>query len=359
MTVPGVLSEAAPRPYPRRVRVLVVDDSATMRRLIRLALSADQRLQVVAEAADADAAEQAIMTARPDVLTLDVEMPGMSGLEFLGRLMRQSPRPVVMVSAETQRGSAAALEALSIGAVDCIGKPAGGLGRQGFAALADLLVAAAGANLRRLAVVPPAVDAPPSRAFVWNGRHVLIGSSTGGVDALERLLGGFPVNCPPTVITQHMPAAFLAGFAARLNARIAPRLELATEGAVLRQGCVYLAPGGDHHLMLRQGANPSCTLVQAEKRNGHRPSVDMLFESAAPFGDRCIAALLTGMGRDGATGMLALRNAGARTVAQDRASAVIWGMPRIAAEIGAAQMVLPLDRIAPEILAMASRNPAR
>jgi two-component system chemotaxis response regulator CheB len=329
------------------IRVLIVDDSATIRRLIRARVSADPRLIVVGEACDPIDARAKIKALNPDVLTLDVEMPHMSGLEFLEKLMRLRPMPVVMVSTLTQRGSNAALDALALGAVDCIGKPVHQMPDDSFANLTDTLVAAAGARLKVSGARAPVLR--PS-GYRWNGRYVLIGASTGGVDALETLLAGFPENCPPTLITQHMPASFLASFAARLAQRIAPRIRLAETGAPLVQGQVYLAPGGDFHLTLAQGAPPLCVLDNSEKVNGHKPSVEVMFNSARPLADRVVCALLTGMGRDGATAMAGLRRAGARCLAQDEASSVVFGMPRVALEIGAAEAAVPLQQMASRIL---------
>ncbi len=334
-------------------RVLIVDDSATIRSLIRRRLDRDPRIAVVGEASDPYDAREKIKSLRPDVLTLDVEMPRMNGLEFLERLMRLRPMPVVMISTETHRGSAAAIEALALGAIECIGKPAADRLPEGFQNIAELLIVAARARVREPG--PRPVAAPPED-FCWNGRFVLIGSSTGGVDALETVLKGFPKACPPTLITQHMPAGFLASFAQRLGPRIAPRIALASDGAPLLPGQVYLAPGGEAHLTVTPGDPPRCRLWHGEKRSGHRPSVDVLFESARPIAARSIAVILTGMGRDGAEGMAVLRAGGARTFAQDEASSVVYGMPRVALESGAAERAVPLARIAAELLALAGRD---
>lgn len=338
----------------RPIRVLIVDDSATIRQLIRLRLSADPRLLVVGEAGDAFAAREKIKQLNPDVLTLDVEMPGMTGLDFLERLMRLRPMPVIMVSSETQRGSQAALEALSLGAVDCIGKPTGPAAGDSFAALPELLCMAAKARVQPAGTVQAALPPPPSN-FRWNGRYVLIGSSTGGVDALETLLSGFPADCPPTLITQHMPPSFLSSFATRLDQRISPHLSLATDGAKLEPGRIYLAPGGETHLTIVAGANPVCRLVAAEKRSGHRPSVDVLFGSAVPIASRVVAVMLTGMGRDGADEMLNLRRGGARCLSQDEASCVVFGMPRASLENGASEAAIPLRALAGRILDCAGK----
>lgn len=332
----------------RPVRVLVVDDSPTMRRLLRLALYHPQ-IEIVGEAGDAYEARDKIRTLNPDVMTLDVEMPGMSGLQFLEQVMRTRPMPVIMVSSETHKGNTAAVEALSRGAFDCIGKPQGAFSAQALGSLADLVITAASANLRPRTIVQK--PAPPAHSrYFWNGTYVLIGSSTGGVEALEQVLSHYPDNGPPTVITQHMPASFLASFAQRLNERFAPTIALATEGAALRPGHVYIAPGGETHLRLDIAMLPRCSLVEGPKQSGHRPSVDVLFHSAVPLARKALAIMLTGMGRDGADGMLALRQSGARTFAQDEASSVVFGMPRMALENGAAEAALPLSDIGPQIL---------
>ncbi|MDO5530093.1 MAG: chemotaxis-specific protein-glutamate methyltransferase CheB [Paracoccus sp. (in: a-proteobacteria)] len=342
----------------RPVRLLIVDDSATIRRLIRLRLSADPRIEVVGEAADAAEAEMLIARLRPDVLTLDVEMPGKSGLQFLAELMVSNPLPVVMLSSETQRGSAAAIEALSLGAVECLGKPQGLGGTEGFAELPGMIRAAAQARVgtsRRQA----GTGAAASR-FEWNGRIVLVGSSTGGVEALELLLSQMPENCPPILITQHMPESFLASFVQRLNARFAPRITLAGPRDVIEQGRVYIAPGGETHLgMAGPVARPRCDLIVGEKVSNHRPSVDVMFGSARSYAANCVAVMLTGMGHDGAAAMVDLRRAGALCLAQDQASSVVWGMPRAAYEQGGVDRLIALDRMAAEILEVTGKGAAR
>lgn len=328
-------------------RVVIVDDSVSMRRLIARNLLTDGRFKIVGEAADPFMARDIIRDTRPDVLTLDVEMPRMDGLTFLEKIMRLRPMPVVMLSSETHRGSAAAIEALALGAIDCIGKPRLGE-QQSFDDLAERVFVAASAHLPshgRTRIVPP------SERFQWNGRIVLIGASTGGVDALERVLGGMPSNCPPILVAQHMPEAFLASFSERLSKRIAPDINLAVDGEDIGQGQVRLAPGGDNHLILSaEPTRVTCRLQLGEKCNGHRPSVDVLFRSGIPIGSRILPVLLTGMGRDGAAGMLELRRAGARTIAQDKESCVVHGMPRVANELGAVSQTVSLDKIAAAIL---------
>ncbi|MFN0116060.1 MAG: chemotaxis response regulator protein-glutamate methylesterase [Paracoccaceae bacterium] len=337
-----------------RSRVLIVDDSSTIRRLLRDRLSADPRLEVVGEAADPIEARAMIKALSPDVLTLDVEMPTMNGLDFLEKLMRLRPMPVVMISTETHRGSASAIEALALGAVDCVGKP-NSTGLPGETVdLADIVVQAARARVRPGGASPRIT---PPADFSWGGKIVLIGSSTGGVEAIETVLSGFPANCPPTLIAQHMPEAFLASFAERLAARMRPKVRLARDGEPLAQGHVFLAPGGDVHLEVRTSVSPECRLSRGEKRNGHRPSVDVLFGSAVPLAERTVAVILTGMGRDGAQELATLRAAGARTIAQDAATSVVYGMPRAALDLGGVESELPLHDIGRRILALASQHP--
>jgi two-component system chemotaxis response regulator CheB len=338
------------------IRVLIIDDSATMRALIRATLSRDPQIQIVGEAADPLEARQAIKALNPDVLTLDVEMPNMSGLDFLERIMRLRPMPVVMVSTLTSRGAEAALNALELGAVDCVAKPVTA-GPNAFDALAEKVKAAAGAKVRPLLAVSPAM-APAT--YTPSGRIVAIGSSTGGVEALIAVLSAFPENCPPTVITQHMPATFTRSFAERLDRMTAPKVTEAKDGDVLSPGRVYLAPGGTTHLEVTGSATLRCRLVQADLVNGHRPSVDVLFNSVAKAAkDAAIGIILTGMGRDGAAGLLAMRNAGAATIGQNEATCVVYGMPKAALELGAVQRQLPLDRIGGGILASASASLGR
>ncbi len=338
------------------IRVLVVDDSTTMRRLICMRLRSDPRIEVVGEASDAAEAKVAINTLSPHVLTLDVEMPGQSGLDFLRELMRIRPMPVIMVSSETQRGSAAAVEALSRGAIECVGKPRGGESGNAFADLPALVIAASTADLRKRGAAPTGPTAAASRPFNWNNKIVLIGSSTGGVDALETVIAGLPQNCPPVLITQHMPPSFLASFAQRMNARYAPNVILAEHNAPVSQGTIQLAPGGDYHLAVMPGLRPRVALIASDKVSSHRPSVDVLFDSALPMAERIVAAILTGMGVDGAQGMLNLRRAGAICMAQDEASSVVWGMPRIAWQNGGAEKLVPLNNIAIEILGATERG---
>lgn len=333
----------------KSVRVLVVDDSPTMRNLISATLSADPELEVVGSAADALQAREAIKALSPDVITLDVEMPNMNGLDFLEKIMRLRPMPVVMVSTLTQAGANVSLSALELGAVDCVGKPTSGFSaREAFAELAEKVKMAARARVR--GATPR--SASGGRADYKPGRRVVaIGASTGGVEALLTVLSSFPKNCPPTVITQHMPATFTPSFAARLDRQCAASVCEAFDGAPLEAGHIYLAPGGVAHLEVTGSGAYRCRLREGEKVEGHRPSVDVLFHSLARYvGAEGVGVILTGMGRDGAQGLKAMRSAGARTIGQDAATCVVHGMPRAAAEIGAIERELPLGAIGAAIL---------
>jgi len=257
--------------------------------------------------------------------------------------------PVIMVSTLTHHGANATLAALEIGAFDCVGKPSPGDIRP-FMDLAEKVKAAARSGLRRK-VSPPPPAVRPSTDYRVGRKVVAIGSSTGGVEALITVLQNFPKNCPPTVITQHMPSTFTKSFAERLNRLCAPVVEEATDGARLEIGKIYVAPGGERHLEIVNPSAPSCRLVEREPVNGHRPSVDILFESVAALAGRnAIGVILTGMGRDGASGLLTMRRAGARTIGQNEKTCVVYGMPRVAQEIGAVEQQLPLGAIGEEIL---------
>jgi two-component system chemotaxis response regulator CheB len=332
------------------IRALIVDDSATMRSLICGILSRDPEIEVVGQAADPIEARAAIKALNPDVITLDVEMPNMNGLEFLEKLMRLRPMPVVMVSTLTVRGAEASLNALELGAVDCVGKPSTA-GADAFDVLAARVKAAATARVRPLRTPParaPGAHGDEGADYAPDASLIAIGSSTGGVEALMQIVGALPANCPPTVITQHMPATFTRSFAERLNRASRAEVSEAVDGAPLAIGKVYLAPGGEAHLTV---SGSRCRVAPGETVNGHRPSVDVLFRSVAKaVGAKATAAILTGMGRDGAQGLLAIREAGGRTLGQNEATSVVYGMPKAAFEIGAVERQLPLEKIAPEIL---------
>lgn len=338
------------------IRVLVVDDSRSMRQLISLVLRGADDIEVVGEAADPVEARAAIKALDPDVITLDVEMPKMNGLDFLEKLMRLRPTPVIMVSNLTKAGGEATIRALGLGAVDCIAKPQLGVDSP-FETLIEKVRVAVTAHVTPLRGDVALTETRARTDYAGpdyrpDGRIVAIGSSTGGVEALTTLLGSFPSNCPPTVIAQHMPPLFTKSFAERLNRICAPTVSEAVEGAPLLPGHVYIAPGSvSHHLEVAGKGRWRCQLRAGEAVSGHCPSVDVLFESVANVvGSSAIGVILTGMGRDGAAGLLAMQAAGARTIGQD-ASALIYGMPRVAYEMGAVQKQLSLARIGPEIIA--------
>ena len=332
-------------------RVLVVDDSPTMRGLITAVLNQDPDVSVIGQAGDAMEARAAIKQLNPDVVTLDIEMPNMNGLEFLEKIMKLRPMPVIMVSTMTHRGAEATLAALEIGAFDCVAKPQPGEVRP-FGELAEKVKAAARSQHRHHSApqIQPVATAPAAD-FRVGRKIVAIGSSTGGVEALIAVLQKFPRNCPPTVITQHMPPTFTKSFAERLNRLCAPVVEEATDGARLEIGKIYLAPGGERHLQVSNASAPCCRLVERAPVNGHRPSVDVLFDSVAELAGRnAVGVILTGMGRDGASGLLKMRHAGARTIGQNEKTCVVYGMPRVAYELGAVEHQLPLTSIGEEIL---------
>ncbi len=336
------------------IRVLVVDDSATMRGLISLALRRDPEIEVVGTASNPLAARDAIKAHNPDVITLDVEMPGMNGLDFLEKIVRLRPTPVIMVSNLTGQGTETAIEAMQIGAVDCIAKPGPG-DAQPFSELPRMVKAAAGVRVRSRPTLSGETMAREQRRPLYesDGRVVAIGSSTGGVEALSTYIAQLPANCPPTLIVQHMPPDFTASLAARLDRLNAPKVVEASDGAPVEAGCVYIAPGGPKHLEVDGSTALRCRLRAGDPVNGHSPSVDVLFNSLARVTKSdAIGVILTGMGRDGAQGLMAMRQAGAKTIGQDEASSLIYGMPRAAFEIGAVERQLPLDRIANPVLVM-------
>ncbi|MEM7523389.1 MAG: chemotaxis response regulator protein-glutamate methylesterase [Pseudomonadota bacterium] len=336
------------------VRVLVVDDSPVMRRLLTSVLEADGSIEVVGVAGDAYEARDAIKTLSPEVVTLDIEMPRMNGIAFLEKIMQLRPMPVVMVSSHTRKGADAAIEAMVKGAFDCVGKPTGLGGSKAFEELPRIVRHAAKAKMRKRVAAPetPVKSTAPAApsGFTPGDRIFLLGASTGGVDALMDLVKELPSNCPPTLITQHMPASFSKSFAAHLNEVSPAQVRMATEGAPLSKGVVYVAPGGDAHLTVDTRGRGACKLEPGPKVNGHAPSVDRLFESATPFAKRVSAAILTGIGCDGAAGLLSLREGGAATIGQDQASSVVYGMPKAAKKLGAVGRELPLAKIAPTLL---------
>jgi two-component system chemotaxis response regulator CheB len=345
----------------RPIRVLVIDDSAVVRKLVTDALRADPELEVVGTAIDPYAARDKIKELNPDVLTLDLEMPRMDGLTFLRILMEQHPLPVVIMSSLSQRGSDFALEALRLGACDVLGKPSGSssFGDLGLRLIA-CIKAAAGARLQRIRPVLaagangtrsatrvlPRVTPSPARQVI------LLGASTGGTEALREVLTHLPAGLPGIAVVQHIPAIFSKTFADRLNQQCAFEVREAADGDILTPGLALVAPGNFHLMLQWQGDHYRARVTGGPQIWHQRPAVDLLFKSAADCGagPHAIAGVLTGMGKDGAEGLLRLRDAGAITFAQDEATSVVYGMPRMAWENGAAQRQIPLDHIAPFIV---------
>ena len=332
----------------RPVKVVIVDDTRSIRMMIRALLSRSPRIKVVGEAGDPYEARDLIRKVNPDVVTLDVVMPRMDGLSFLEKIMRLRPMPVVMVSSRTKENSQEAIRALELGAVDCIDRAMLN-DKTRHVDLVDTVLTAAASNVSALARAPGDAQAAPED-FAWNGRTVVIGSSTGGVDALLKVIGALPENCAPTVIAQHMPENFLVSFTERLDKHSAPSVQLAQDGSLLHPGRVLVAPGGRFHAAIEPDDRSRVRLVPDDGEEMYVPSVDVLFSSAVPHGDKMVGVMLTGMGRDGADALLRMRQRGAHTIVQDGASAVVDGMPRSAREIGAAAEVANLRDIAGRII---------
>lgn len=337
------------------VRVLVVDDSATMRALIRSALARDPGLVVVGEAGDAQTARAAVKALDPDVVTLDIEMPGMDGLDFLQRLMRLRPTPVVMVFSMAPGSAAATVQALELGAVDCVAKPTPD--RPGAFDILPEIVRAAAAARRGQQFRPGAAPMPDARpqlgARAGAVRLVALAASTGGVEALAHVISGLPADSPPIAVVQHMPPLFTASFAQRLNRLSAVSVREAEDGLTLERGTAVIAPGGERHLEVHEADDGRlrCCLTGAGPQHRHCPSADRLFQSAARCARaRAVGVILTGMGADGAAGLLAMRQAGAHTIGQDEATSIVFGMPQAAHRIGAVAEQLPLNRIADGIV---------
>lgn len=350
-----------------KTRVLVVDDSALMRGLLSEMINTAPDMEVVGAAPDAQAAREMIKALNPDVLTLDVQMPKMDGLEFLDRLMRLRPMPVVMVSAYTEAGSETTLKALELGAIDFIGKPrADGLKTMEDYAeeLVDKLRAARSARIRKQVVARLPAAAPVHATFAGSVARVspsrkiiFLGASTGGTEAIKEFLIGLPADCPPVLVVQHMPEAFTASFARRLDSLSAPKVIEAQGGEKVESGTVYIAPGHSHMQIKRSPQGGYVTeLLATAPVNRHRPSVDVLFDSAASLiSNQAIGVILTGMGKDGAQGMLRMRQAGAKTFGQDEASCVVYGMPREAFLVGAVETQCSLDVMAHQVMSASLR----
>lgn len=341
----------------RPIRVLIIDDSPTMRKIIGFALSGAPGIEVVGEAPDPTEAFRLVDTLDPDVITLDIEMPKMNGLDFLRRVMKHRPRPVIMVSTLTVSGAAVTVEALMNGAFDCVAKPSLQDDRT-FRDLADKVRIAGESRLRRQErLAAPSQAQPAAHSYRASESIIAIGASTGGVEALITVLSGFPADCPPTVVTQHMPANFTRSFSERLDRLCKPTVTEARDREPLLAGHVYIAPGGQYHLeVIKRGDNFESRLREGDPVSGHRPSVDVLMASVARAAAAdAVGVILTGMGKDGAQGLLQMRRAGARTIGQNEASSLIYGMPRVAFEIGAVGRQAHLTRISQEILDPRSR----
>lgn len=360
-------SVASPK---RKIKVLIVDDSALVRSLLTDILRTDPDIDVVGVASDAHMAREKIKQLNPDVLTLDVEMPKMDGITFLKNLMRLRPMPVVMVSSLTERGADVTLEALSLGAVDFLSKPkidlAATLKDYGDE-LIEKIHAASKASVRALDPRRAATIAPRAahntdavlpksapRQLRTTDRIVAIGASTGGTEAIKEVLMRLPPDAPGVLITQHIPKAFSGPFAKRMNDCCQVTVSEAEDGQQILAGHAYIAPGDKHLMLVRDGARYVCRLDDGVPVNRHKPSVDVLFRSVAQnAGRNAIGAILTGMGKDGAKGLKEMLEAGSRTIAQDEATSVVWGMPGEAVSIGAAQHVIALESVAGKILSLA------
>lgn len=345
------------------IKVLIVDDSSLIRQLLTKILSADKDLEVVGTAQDPYDAREKIKSLKPDVITLDVEMPKMDGVTFLRNLMRLHPLPVVMVSTLTNAGASVTLEALELGAVDYVSKPKMNF-QEGLMAYADEIVnkvkAAARANIKggyRAEIPKRPSAASSSLKFKTTDMIIAIGASTGGTEAIKDILCQLPPNTPGIVISQHIPGAFSAPFADRLNQNSAMAVSEASEGQQILPGHAYVAPGGKHLQVRRDGARFVCHLDDGDPVNRHKPSVEVMFKSVATnVGSNALCVLLTGMGDDGSDAMGIMREAGAPTIAQDEQTSVVWGMPGEAVKRGHADEVLPLHHIAERILHYASRH---
>jgi two-component system chemotaxis response regulator CheB len=341
--------------------VLVVDDSAVARTLISESLADDQDIEVIATANDAYAARDKILALKPDVMTLDIEMPRMDGLTFLRLIMRHRPMPVVILSSSTAEGSAKAFEAMNSGAVEVFGKPDGPFSLAEGATLAEKIKAAAEARVR-LQPRPGTrssfdlnadFQAPAGSSAVTNRRAILLlGASTGGTEVLRTILTALPGDLPPICVVQHIPAQFSNAFANRLNALCAMEVREARGGDELVPGVALIAPGGKHLVVRWNGSNYVALLNEGPAVHHQRPAVDVLFDSVVKAGGarNCAAALLTGMGRDGADSLLRLRENGAHTIAQSESTCVVFGMPREAIQIGAATESLDLQDIPRELI---------
>ena len=343
------------------ITVLIVDDSALIRTMFKEMLSSVSDIQVLDTAVDPLDAREKIKRLNPDVVTLDIEMPNMNGIAFLEKIMALRPMPVLMVSTLTQKGAAETIRALELGAVDYISKPTGAQTRDALSALKEDLIAkvreAAKANLRARTSAHEEKNVLLSYNGDANAHLIAIGSSTGGVETLRDIFGQLPANCPPIVMTQHMPPSFTTSFAARLDSISAVSVKEAEEGDKLKPGHAYLARGGRHLSIIRSGTDFICHLEDGAAGSGHRPSVDVLFNSVAEVAAlRAVGVILTGMGKDGAQGLLKMRQSGSRTIGQNKNSCVVYGMPKAAYSIGAVEEELALADIPARILSLCEKE---
>jgi two-component system chemotaxis response regulator CheB len=351
------------------ISVLVIDDSALMRNLLSDIINGDPRMEVVGTAEDPYDARAQIKLLNPDVLTLDIEMPRMNGITFLRNLMRLRPIPVVMVSTYTEKGAEATLESMELGALDYVAKSILHehqgidkfskmvLEKLHMASLANINVLAQSSLLNRENEDRKQLTMPVNAGTIKSGSLIAIGASTGGTEALNQLLSVMPVDSPPVVIAQHIPPIFSTSLALRLNEKSAMTVVEAVDGCDILPGHAYLAPGNFHLTVHRRGHGYICRILCTEKVNRHRPSVDVLFDSVVnQVGNLAVGVILTGMGTDGAKGLLAMRNAGCHTVGQDEVSCVVYGMPKAAKEMGAVEFELPLSKISSKMLSLC-RNP--
>ncbi|RTR38178.1 chemotaxis response regulator protein-glutamate methylesterase [Shewanella canadensis] len=337
------------------IKVLIVDDSPLVRQLLTHLLSDTPDISVVGAAEDPYEARELIKKVNPDVLTLDIEMPKMDGIAFLRNLMKLRPMPVVMISTLTEKGAAVTLEALSIGAVDFISKPKSDLTNKLMDYRDELIEKvrfAAKSRVRPTSPIPaPNLSTVPTRCS--QNQLIAIGASTGGTEAIQRLICQLPSDVPPIVIAQHIPAAFSASFAKRLDSHASMRVIEAQGGELLKPGTAYIAPGSAHLIIEKRGGLLYTRLLDSEPVNRHKPSVDVLFDSVAQAaGKSALGVILTGMGKDGAKGLLNMKRSGCFTLAQDEASSVVWGMPGAAVELDANCEELHIDRIPAKLLSV-------
>jgi len=357
----------------KKIRVLIVDDSAVVRKLLTTILSSDPQIEVVGTAVDALAAREKIKRLHPDVLTLDVEMPKMDGITFLRNLMRLHPMPVIMVSTLTEKGASVTLDALDYGAVDFVSKPKIDISNTLEAYSEELIRKVKGAATVRVRrydekkkakinafnaekdvrysvdeIIP---NTSQRKHFSTTDKIIAIGASTGGTEAIREILEVLPLSVPGIVITQHIPETFSKAFADRVNSKCAITVTEARDGDMILPGHAYISPGNKHLLVVKDGARWRCKLNDDVPVNRHKPSVDVLFRSVAnSAGPNALGIILTGMGKDGAQGLKDMQDAGAKTIAQDEASSIVWGMPGSAVDLGAADKIIPLSGVASQII---------